>query len=92
MYSPARLPEDTMATIGVLVRAWIWARPGKEAVLSHCTGELRHEKYAKQKAGKENRNTCGDAEKRDELGYLLSCLHGVRCLALLSVNLKGWNI
>ena len=64
--------------------------PEKEPVLSHCTGETRHEKYAKQKAGKENRNTCGDVEKRDRLGHLLSCLHGVRCLlACLSISRAG---
>ena len=59
--------------------------PEKEPILGHCTDQLRHVKYDAQEAGRENGNICGDFEARDSLGHLLPCLHGVRCLALLSL-------
>ena len=59
--------------------------PEKEPILGHCTDQLRHVKYGAQEAGRENGNTCADLERRDSLGHLLLCLHGVRCLALLSL-------
>jgi len=59
--------------------------PEKEPILGHCTDQLRHVKYGAQEAGRENGNICGDLEARDSLGHLLPCLHGVRCLALLSL-------
>ena len=59
--------------------------PEKEPVLGHCTDQLRHVKHGAQEAGRENGNTCGDIEKRVRLGHLPPCLHGVRCLAVLSL-------
>lgn len=90
VYSPARLPEATMAMMGCLCDHRSGKSRRKRSPSSAIAQISRGMVNVTRRLGEEM-GACEDVKKQERPGHLLHSLHGAECPSLLSLNPKGWD-